>query len=228
MPRQPCTKTSPRARKGGAPRESATCWTVGSRKKGTDGRMYEVRKLSKSQRWVPAKGSAKKKARSPAAPAAATQKSAARKSPAPKRRSSAKKSSRPASAKRKKSAASPDKKRGVRKAKHSAKTPNDYYADLEAFWGLLAQGRGAVLVYADKSHEIQVTPHKTRPATDRWYRKLVQQADDDDDVVAVLSSARSYDSYEALAKKAKGKGVEHVIRNYKKFFESLGGKDYVM
>lgn len=52
MPRSPCTKTSPRKRKGGSPTDSATCWTVGSRKKGTDGSVYTVAKIGKSQRWV--------------------------------------------------------------------------------------------------------------------------------------------------------------------------------
>ena len=51
MPRTTCKKSSPRTRKGGAPTENATCWTVGSTKKGTDGRTYEVIKAGTSRRW---------------------------------------------------------------------------------------------------------------------------------------------------------------------------------
>ena len=39
-------------RKGGAPKESATCYTIGHKKKGTNGKLYKVVKSGKSRRWV--------------------------------------------------------------------------------------------------------------------------------------------------------------------------------
>ena len=38
-------------RKGGAPIRSATCYTIGHRAKGTDGKCYKVIKAGKSRRW---------------------------------------------------------------------------------------------------------------------------------------------------------------------------------
>ena len=38
-------------RKGGAPIRSATCYTIGHKKKGTDGKWYKVIKAGKSRRW---------------------------------------------------------------------------------------------------------------------------------------------------------------------------------
>ena len=41
-----------KVRKGGAPIRSATCYTIGYKQKGTDGKMYKVIKSGKSRRWV--------------------------------------------------------------------------------------------------------------------------------------------------------------------------------
>ena len=39
-------------RKGGAPRETATCYTIGHRKKGTNGKWFTVIKSGKTRRWI--------------------------------------------------------------------------------------------------------------------------------------------------------------------------------
>ena len=57
MPRIPGCDASPRKRKGGAPIISAKCFTIGSRRKGTDNgtdneTYYKVIPAGKSQRWV--------------------------------------------------------------------------------------------------------------------------------------------------------------------------------
>ena len=36
---------------GGAPIRSATCYTIGHKAKGTDGKCYKVIKVGKSRRW---------------------------------------------------------------------------------------------------------------------------------------------------------------------------------
>ena len=38
-------------RKGGAPKETATCYTIGHKKKGTNGKWFKVVKFGKSRRW---------------------------------------------------------------------------------------------------------------------------------------------------------------------------------
>ena len=40
-----------KVRKGGAPIRSATCYTIGHKKKGTDGKWYKVIKIGNSRRW---------------------------------------------------------------------------------------------------------------------------------------------------------------------------------
>lgn len=205
MPRLPCTKTTPRKRKGGSPTESATCWTIGSTKRGTDGSMYIVSKLDKSQRWV--RKFPKSSPRPPKSPR--SPKSCPR---SPKSPSSTKSPPR-----------SPKRARKVR----TPPSKSDIYSSLHAFWGFLADGKGTILVRKDKSHEVKVTPYKSRSATATWLKKVSAEAESDPSVVAILSSAMSYDAYETLERKAKGKSVEYVIQNYKKFFDHYGGKEYI-
>ena len=45
-------KTYVHPRKGGAPKESATEFNLGDVREGTDGRLYRVIKIGKSQRWM--------------------------------------------------------------------------------------------------------------------------------------------------------------------------------
>ena len=53
-------------------------------------------------------------------------------------------------------------------------------------------------------------------------RKMYDSFNDDENIIAVLSSNMSQDAYEVyLYPKAKDKSVEYVIKNYKKYFKSF-------
>lgn len=43
-----------RSRKGGAPVKSATCLATGTQRYGTDGKVYEVKRVQKTSRWMKA------------------------------------------------------------------------------------------------------------------------------------------------------------------------------
>ena len=89
---------------------------------------------------------------------------------------------------------------------------------LEKFWRSLASGEKVVLIHKTGEHKIFTMP--TGKMTDR---KMYNTFDDDPNIVAVLSSNLSQDAYEVhLYPKAKDKSVEYVIKNYKKYFKSMG------
>jgi len=89
---------------------------------------------------------------------------------------------------------------------------------LEEFWRSLASGKKVVLIEKGGKHKIFDMP--TGKMTNR---KMYNTFDDDPNIVAVLSSNLSQDAYEVyLYPKAKDKSVEYVIKNYKKYFKSMG------
>jgi hypothetical protein len=89
---------------------------------------------------------------------------------------------------------------------------------LEEMWQSLASGKKVVLIYKTGEHKIF-----TMPTGKMTVRKMFNQFDDDPNIVAVLSSNMSQDAYEVfLYPKAKDKSVEYVIKNYKKYFKSVG------
>ena len=89
---------------------------------------------------------------------------------------------------------------------------------LEKFWRSLASGEKVVLIQKTGGHKIF-----TMPTGKMGVRKMFNTFDDDPNIVAVLSSNLSQDAYEVfLYPKAGDKSVEHVIKNYKKFFKSVG------
>ena len=54
------------------------------------------------------------------------------------------------------------------------------------------------------------------------YLKANDSFNDDENIIAILSSNMSQDAYEVyLYPKAKDKSVEYVIKNYKKYFKSF-------
>lgn len=88
---------------------------------------------------------------------------------------------------------------------------------LENFWRQLS-GRNVIVIYKDGTHKYINLPKRTT----QKYKKLFDEFDNDDNVVAVLSSSLSSDAYElGLYPKAKDKSVEYVIKNYKKYFKPL-------
>jgi hypothetical protein len=95
---------------------------------------------------------------------------------------------------------------------------------LEEFWRSLASGEKVVVITKDKQHKHVKLPNlKTQK-----YRKIFDEFDADPNIIAVLSSNMSQDSYELyLYPKAKGKTVEQVIASYKKYFKSLGDDTFM-
>ena len=88
---------------------------------------------------------------------------------------------------------------------------------LEKFWQELASGKKVVLITKDNSKIF------TLPSGASAIKKQYIEFDDDPNIIAVLSSNQSQDAYEVyLYPKAKDKTVEHVIKNYKKFFTKMG------
>jgi hypothetical protein len=89
---------------------------------------------------------------------------------------------------------------------------------LEELWESLASGKKVVLIEKGGKHKIF-----TMPTGKMTNRKMYNTFDDDPNIVAVLSSNLSQDAYEVyLYPKAKDKSVEYVIKNYKKYFKSVG------
>jgi hypothetical protein len=89
---------------------------------------------------------------------------------------------------------------------------------LEKFWRSLASGKKVVLIQKTGGHKIFTMPTGKMAAL-----KIFDTFDDDPKIVAVLSSNLSTDAYEVfLYPKARDKSVEYVIKNYKKFFKSVG------
>jgi len=89
---------------------------------------------------------------------------------------------------------------------------------LEEFWESLASGKKVVLIEKGGKHKIFDMPTGKITAN-----KMYNTFDDDPNIVAVLSAPLSQDAYEVyLYPKAKDKSVEYVIKNYKKYFKSMG------
>lgn len=94
--------------------------------------------------------------------------------------------------------------------KSKSKTRN---VKLEKFWRKLANGK-IVIVYKDGSFEMTVSQSPIANLKVQY-----DAFDDNQDIVAILSSPMSSDAYDGLSKRAKDSSVEDVIQNYKKFFK---------
>ena len=89
---------------------------------------------------------------------------------------------------------------------------------LEELWESLASGKKVVLIQKTGGHKMFTLPSGKMAAL-----KIFNTFDDDPNIVAVLSSNMSQDAYEVfLYPKAGDKSVEYVIKNYKKYFKSIG------
>ena len=88
---------------------------------------------------------------------------------------------------------------------------------LQELWQSLASGEKVVLIEKGGKYNIF-----TMPTGKVTIRKMYDSFDDDENIIAVLSSNMSQDAYEVyLYPKAKDKSVEYVIKNYKKYFKSF-------
>jgi hypothetical protein len=90
---------------------------------------------------------------------------------------------------------------------------------LEEFWKKLASGKNVVVIYKNGKHKyIDLPKPNTQKST-----QLFNDLDENKEVVAVLSSSSSTDTYELfLYPKAKDNSVKDIIQNYKKYFEFTG------
>ena len=90
---------------------------------------------------------------------------------------------------------------------------------LEQFWQGLASGKYVVVIYKNgKNKRVNLPNPRTKKS-----KEIFNNFDADNEVVSVLSSSMSQDDYEMyLYPKAKDKSVDYVIKNYKKFFKSMG------
>lgn len=90
---------------------------------------------------------------------------------------------------------------------------------LEKFWQGLANGKYAVVIYKNgKNKKVTLPNPNTEKSTTTF-----DEFDANDEIIAVLSSNSSQDAYEVyLYPKAKDSSVKYVIKNYKKFFKSMG------
>jgi hypothetical protein len=88
---------------------------------------------------------------------------------------------------------------------------------LQELWQSLASGEKVILIEKNGDYKIF-----TMPTGKMTIRKMYNSFDEDENIIAVLSSNMSQDAYEVyLYPKAKDKTVEYVIRNYKKYFKSF-------
>lgn len=92
---------------------------------------------------------------------------------------------------------------------------------LENFWRGLASGKYVVLVYKNGEHKHVKMPN---PHTQKS-KKMYNDFDENKEIDAVLSSNMSQDAYEInLYPKAKNNSVKNVIKNYKKYFKTIGSQ----
>lgn len=90
--------------------------------------------------------------------------------------------------------------------------------ELEKFWSGLSSGKNVVLIYKDKSYKYIDLPNRHT----QKYKSFFKDLDNDPNIVAVLSSNMSQDAYELyLYPKAKTQTVDHVIKNYTKYFKPI-------
>ena len=92
--------------------------------------------------------------------------------------------------------------------------------NLEKFWSELASGKKLILVYTD-NQIVNFKMPKTRQAINNKYTEL----ENDNNIKAIITSARSTDTYESLYKKAKNKTPEEIVNNYKKYLTNYGNGD---
>lgn len=91
---------------------------------------------------------------------------------------------------------------------------------LENFWRKLASGDKVILVY-NNGKIVHYTLPKTQPAKKKKYIEL----ENNKDIKALITSAMSSDTYEALYKRVKDKTSDEIIKNYKKYLTNYGKGD---
>lgn len=101
-----------------------------------------------------------------------------------------------------------------------ATSPVSVRNGLEKLWGTLAEGGAVILVYKDGTRKMIESSLRTPLGRRNATFKVIDDAQEDSQVRAILSAARSYDGFERLERKAKGKSVEEVLDNWQKYWTS--------
>ena len=91
---------------------------------------------------------------------------------------------------------------------------------LEQFWGKLASGEELILVYTNGKTEKIIMPKTINAKI-----KKIEEFENDNNIKAIITSARSSDTYESLYKKVKNMTPDGVIKNYKKYLTNYGKGD---
>ena len=95
---------------------------------------------------------------------------------------------------------------------------------LEKFWRELASGKKVIIVYNNDKIENYNMP-KTKNAAHKKYIELLNN----NEIKAIITSAQSSDTYEALYKRVKNKSPQEIIKNYKKYLlNNSGEKEYYL
>ena len=94
--------------------------------------------------------------------------------------------------------------------------------ELEEFWRKLASGTEVILMVKGEKEPIKYIMPK--PGGQGWRNKY-KELEEDDNIIAIITSAQSTDTYESLYKKAKGKSTQYIIEYYKKYLFNSGRKD---
>ena len=90
---------------------------------------------------------------------------------------------------------------------------------LESFWNNLAIGN-VVLIYKDGYKYVELPKRTTKK-----YQDILSKFEEDNNIVAILSSNPSQDAYEQyLYPKAKNRSVDYVIKHYTEYFKPLDNK----
>ena len=117
-------------------------------------------------------------------------------------------------------------KKKVNKTRKQRKVPSDEPSiwgknkKLENFWRNLASGNKVLLVY-NTGKIVHYTLPKTQPAKKNKYIEL----ENNKEIKAIITSAMSSDTYEALYKRVKGKTPDEIIKNYKRYLTNYGKGD---
>ena len=93
--------------------------------------------------------------------------------------------------------------------------------NLEKFWQKLSTGTHVVLIYKDKPYNII-----SLPTSKIAYQKKLEEYENNPNIIAIITSAMSVDTYESLYKKVKDKTPDFVIKNYKKILTNYGKDKY--
>ncbi len=88
---------------------------------------------------------------------------------------------------------------------------------LEKFWRKLSTGTHVVLIYKDKPYNVVSLP-RSKVAD----QKKIEEYKNNPNIIAIITSAMSVDTYVSLYKKVKDKTPDFVIKNYKKILTNYG------